>query len=100
MKIQYPVFMCAILLSQYSYGGSPVEGRTNYDMHCSMCHGMDGVSITPDAADFSRGEGLVNSDMRLVTRIQEGKSICPGFGGILTRQEILDVIAYTRTLFR
>jgi len=89
-----------MLLSQISYAGNPLEGSTNYDIHCSMCHGMDGVSITPDAADFSRGEGLVNSDMRLVTRIQEGNSTCPGFGGILTRQEILDVIAYTRTLFR
>lgn len=100
MIIKSLVLLCSALLATSCYAGNPEQGRDNYDIYCSMCHGTNGEKVMPDAADFSRGEGLVNSDLNLVRRIEDGKSTCPGFGGILTRQEILDVIAYTRTLNR
>ena len=64
-----------------------------------MCHGISGKPTMAGAADFSRGQGLMQSDKALVTRIEQGKRACPAYRGILSQQDMLDVIAYIRTLF-
>ena len=51
------------------------------------------------APDFGRGQGLMQSDLALRKRIQDGKFACPAYRGILDEQQILDVIAYIRTFF-
>ena len=75
------------------------KGRTAYKKHCAICHGANGQPSMAGAADFSRGEGLMKSDRDLVKRIEKGNRACPAYRGILSQQEILNVIAYTRTLF-
>ena len=54
--------------------------------------------VLPEAPNLARGEGLMQPDMMLLVSIKTGKNAMPGFMGILKDQDILDVIAYTRTL--
>lgn len=74
-------------------------GRETYQRHCAMCHGANGNASMAGAADFKRGQGLMQSDHALLERIQNGKNACPAYRGILREQQILDVIAFIRTLF-
>ena len=74
------------------------KGAQSYALHCQSCHGRSGVSVQPEAPNLARGEGLMQPDMMLLVSIKTGKNAMPGFMGILKDQDILDVIAYTRTL--
>jgi len=88
-----------LLVTNHS-GASDVNlGRKIYQQHCVICHGDDGGGSMAGAPDFKRGQGLMQSDQALLTRIRSGKNACPAFRGILDEQEVLDVIAYIRTLF-
>lgn len=77
-----------------------IEGQRIYMQHCIGCHGAGGNSVLPQAPKFARGERLMQPDMVLLTTIKTGKMTMPSFNGILRDQEILDVIAYIRTLQR
>jgi mono/diheme cytochrome c family protein len=73
------------------------KGREVYGIYCANCHGPDGRGMLPSAGDFSRGDGLMRSDIDVFQRIRTGTAAMPAFEGILTEEETLDVIAYVRT---
>ena len=75
-----------------------MNGGRIYAMHCASCHGPKGASIMPNAPNFARGERLLQPDTALLAAIRNGKAAMPAYVGILNDREILDVIAYTRTL--
>ena len=94
------LLVCVLIL--YPVIGSSAsssEGQKVYQQHCLMCHGAQGISTMASAPSFKRGEGLFNSDMSLLQRIQTGKNACPAYVGRLKNQQIYDVIAYLRTLY-
>lgn len=97
MKFTILLLLIAACLNPSSSFAGSREGKQTYELHCEMCHGNSGQSPMADVPDFSRGEGLYNTDQNLLLRIQAGKSSCPGYDGILRKQKILDVIAYLRT---
>jgi len=74
------------------------KGASLYTTHCAVCHGANGQPVMPGAPNFRRMESLMRPDMQLLPAIKNGKGGMPGFFGILRDQEILDVIAYLRTL--
>jgi cytochrome c6 len=74
------------------------NGRALYDVHCAGCHGEGGRSIDPTVPSFADGEGLFMMDSELLDRIRRGSELEPAFRGLLSDQEIRDVIAYLRTL--
>ncbi|MEJ8836793.1 c-type cytochrome [Ramlibacter sp. AN1133] len=74
------------------------RGATLYTTHCAICHGANGSPVMPGAPDFRRMETLMRPDMQILPAIKNGKGSMPGFFGILRDQEILDVVAYLRTL--
>lgn len=76
------------------------KGRDVYEMHCQTCHGMDGQPMEPGVPDFSRGESLYVPDVDLVQRLRDGGGHLPSYRGLLTDDELRDVIAYVRTLQR
>ncbi|MGE5097098.1 MAG: c-type cytochrome [Betaproteobacteria bacterium] len=76
------------------------RGAQTYAMHCAMCHGPAGQGIQPGAPKFNRGERLMQSDLALLNSIRTGRNAMPGFVGVLRDRDILDVIAYLRTLQR
>ena len=74
------------------------KGAQLYALHCQSCHGRTGVNVMPGAPNLARGGGLMQPDLMLLASIRTGKDAMPGYMGILKDQDILDVIAYTRTL--
>ena len=76
------------------------RGAQSYALHCASCHGPAGQGIFPGAPKFSRGERLMQSDLALLNSVRTGKNAMPAFMGMLRDREILDVIAYLRTLQR
>jgi mono/diheme cytochrome c family protein len=76
------------------------KGREVYELHCQTCHGNDGRSVEPGTPDFSRGESLFAPDSELVRQLRDGGGMKPAYRGMLTDEELRDVIAYVRTLQR
>lgn len=85
-------------LSGAVYAADEIEGKKIYEAHCAACHGSDGFSIMPDAPNFARSEQLLRPDSFVRDAIKEGGGAMPAYQGILTDEQILDVIAYMRTL--
>ena len=75
-------------------------GRKVYDAHCAQCHGSDGRALVAGSPDFNRGTALNLPDGELVRRIRAGRNLMPGYEGILKTKDILNVIAYMRSLRR
>ena len=75
------------------------HGREIYDSHCSICHGPGGRGAFPGTPDFTRGEGLNKPESQLIRHIEFGTGPAPAFRNILSRQDILDVLAYIRGLY-
>ena len=80
------------------YAADPGNGAKIYTTHCSGCHGDGGVSNMPGTPDFSRRERLFQPDIALLASIRDGAGVMPAYKGLLSDQEILDVISYLRTL--
>ncbi len=89
--------------------GNPASGREVYDNYCIQCHGdhgeADGVltrvySMEPaDHTDADRMDRINNKKMRtIITKGGVGASLMPGWSGILSKDEINDVISYIRLI--
>lgn len=76
------------------------RGSQTYALHCAVCHGNRGEGGVPGAPKFNRGERLLQSDLALLQSVRRGRNVMPAFAGLLRDREILDVIAYLRTLQR
>lgn len=94
------LLVAAVAAPGAALAANVVEGQRIYNQHCIGCHGPGGNSAIPNAPKFARGERLMQPDMILLASIKAGKMTMPSFNGILRDQEILDVIAYLRTLQR
>jgi len=77
-----------------------MQGRNHYETYCRSCHGGDGRGVIAGAPDFSRGQGLMKPDAALASGLRSAKGGMPSFQGILREQQLLDVVAYLRTLQR
>lgn len=74
------------------------SGQQLYLTHCAGCHGMNGISVIPQAKDFSSARLLIQPDQALINTIRSGRNMMPAYFGILNDREILDVLSYLRTL--
>jgi cytochrome c6 len=96
--------IAGLVLVLAALGGGAAEaadvgrGRSTYTTHCAVCHGADGTPVMPGAPNFRRMESLMRPDMQLMVTIRQGKGTMPGFFGVLRDRDILDVVAYLRTL--
>lgn len=103
-RIKYGVaaalFFGVSSLSGTALAADVAQGQRLYQIHCAACHGARGESMIPNAPNFSRGERLMQADFALMATIRSGKVSMPAFAGVLRDQQILDVIAYLRTLQR
>lgn len=81
-----------------SLGADTNKGQQLYASNCVICHGQAGRSVMPGAPSFDRGDGLLRPDFTLLASIRSGKNAMPAFQGILADRDIMDVIAYLRTL--
>jgi cytochrome c6 len=86
------------LLAMPAGAADITKGGALYATHCAMCHGANGNPVMPGAPNFRRMDTLMRPDMQILPSIKNGKGSMPGFFGILRDQEILDVVAFLRTL--
>lgn len=93
-----PAGLALLLACGTAQGADTNKGRQLFATHCAVCHGPNGRSVMPGAPNFDRGEGLLRPDFTLLAAIRSGKNAMPAFQGILADRDILDVIAYLRTL--
>ena len=86
------------LLAQGAFGADMMKGGQLYRMHCANCHGASGISTMPNAPSFARGERMMQPDPMLLGSIRRGRGAMPGFFGVLSDRDTLDVIAYMRSM--
>lgn len=99
-KLYVRAWLFALALPLPALGANVVEGQRIYNQYCIGCHGIGGHSAMPNIPNFARAERLMQPDMVLLDSIKAGRMTMPSFNGILRDQQILDVIAYLRTLRR
>ena len=93
--------LLALLLAGLSVTAGAADiakGGTLYATHCAVCHGANGRPVMPGTPDFRRMQGLMRPDMQLLNSIRAGKGPMPAYFGVLRDREILDIVAYLRTL--
>lgn len=97
LKLLAPLLL-ALWSSAAAHAADTTKGGSLYAAHCAACHGASGASVMPGAPSFARSEGLLQPDLVLLAAIKAGKNVMPAFQGMLSDRDILDVIAYLRTL--
>lgn len=81
-------------------------GKGLYEAQCVACHGKGGKGDGPAAAAMNPRPGdLTNAsrmaaiaDDSLVQVITKGRKAMPGFGQLLSREQISEVVSYVRSL--
>jgi len=97
LKLKLFAFLLLLIGSGASHAADPAKGSKLYAMHCVSCHGASGVSVMPGTPNFKQGGALMRPDSFLLNIIKNGKNASPAYAGIMSDQEILDLIAYMRT---
>lgn len=90
--------LAVLLACGAAHGADSNKGGQLYGRHCAICHGASGRPVMPNAPSFERGDALLKPDMSLLAAIRAGKNAMPAFQGRLADRDIMDVIAYLRTL--
>lgn len=88
-----------LLLAGNAMAADALNGGKLYNQQCAGCHGNNGHAQIPGVPDFQRSRALMQPDAELVKKIEAGAGVMPAFRGLLTTQEILDVIAHIRTFY-
>jgi mono/diheme cytochrome c family protein len=91
------ISLLALCLAPRLQAADVFNGQSLYRLHCEGCHGANGSGALPGTPNFATGQGLMQPDTHLYQSIRDGKLVMPGFRGVLSDYEILDVIAYLRT---
>lgn len=75
-----------------------IKAKQNYDRFCAACHGFNGISVTPDAPNLRMNQGLLQSDLQIVQKLKMGSARKPPMMGLLSDQDLQQIIIYTRTI--
>lgn len=93
------LLLCASMFAALAaQAGDSIAGAPLYRTHCALCHGANGRPVMPTAPDFSRPTALLEPDPVLLATIRAGRGAMPAYQGQLRDREILDIVAYLRTL--
>ena len=92
--------LVCVLSTSHGLAADINKGREVYATNCQVCHGTNGRGVVPDAPDFSFGDRLIKPDIELFNSISSGKGMSPAYRGVLSEQEIFNVISYLRTFQR
>lgn len=91
--------LCLIAaLAGAARAGDIAKGGELYSRHCAGCHGSDGRPVMPLAPDLSVPTALLKPDPMLLATLRTGKGAMPAYRGVLRDRELLDIVAYLRTL--
>jgi cytochrome c553 len=98
MKTILMIGLAAMVVVAQSAQADQVKARQNYERYCSSCHGFNGVSVAPDAPNLRFNQGLLQSDMQIVQKLKMGSPKKPPMLGLLSDQDLQQVVLYARTL--
>lgn len=119
--LSLPPFIGTQVMAAGSTAGSAstardsVHGKALYEKYCHYCHGPKGhgdgpvgIAITPKPIDFTTDKRMLKSDKQLFSSISNGirrekggkEMAMPRWKGILSENDIWDVLAYVRELQR
>ena len=93
-------FLALVAIGCPAHAADIAKGAQVYARHCVSCHGPAGVSVMPGTPNLQRAERMMQTDLALLASLKAGRNMMPAYAGLLTDQQILDVIAYSRTLRR
>jgi cytochrome c6 len=88
----------ALCIAASASAANIANGSRLYSEHCVACHGANGKPTMPGAPDLRRGTIMMRPDAQLMRSVKSGRGAMPAFFGILNEREMLDVVAYMRTL--
>lgn len=74
------------------------RGQRLFNLHCAVCHGVNGMPVVPNAPSFAMRERLEQPDFMLMQSVKMGKNTMPPFLGLLQDAEIADILQYIRIL--
>ncbi|WP_455222513.1 c-type cytochrome [Kaarinaea lacus] len=80
-----------------AWAGDPFAGSAIYAEHCVSCHGGDGSGEVAGTPSFRGGALMSKGEFELRDKVRNGKDLMPRFEGILTEEQIEDVVTYIRT---
>lgn len=92
------VLALAISVPSIAVAQDVARGQTLYLANCSGCHGSNGYSLMEEAPNLANTVTAETMDEDLVQTIQSGTETMPPYIGILSTDEIIDIISYLRTL--
>lgn len=98
MKNLLAAVAACMLMVGAAQAASPVNGGKLYNLHCVSCHGHNGQAQMPGVPDFKR-RGLFKPNTQMVNLVERGSGVMPAYRGLLSREEILDVLAYIRSFY-
>jgi len=73
------------------------KGREVFMRECMACHGESGEGKLPGLPNFKEGQTLFKTDSALIDIVRDGKGVMPSFNGLLTDEDIRNVVAYLRS---
>ena len=101
------VSACVLTVASGGIGWSAdaKAGKATYDKLCASCHGADGKgnpgmvkSMGEKGLNLTTKDAQAKSDAELAKITVEGVGKMPPAGKKLNKQEVQDVVAYTRSL--
>lgn len=114
IKFTFVLLGVAMILLSFTYpnsasGPDPAVGKKIFKTNlCVDCHGIKGKPVLPGVPNFYKGERLEKDDETLMEAIRMGNDnpenpIAPemppyGGGPELSDEQLVDVLAYIRTL--
>lgn len=94
LVVLFGVFQVA---SQAVEAGDVFKGREVYVRDCVLCHGASGDGRLPGLRSFQESQALYRSDDALKRIVRDGKGVMPSFNGLLSDEDIRNVVIYLRT---
>lgn len=94
-KLSVISFVIFWLLSSMVIQKTPSTGKEIFIQKCSPCHGADGTKHLFGAKDLQKS---IIPDTAIVNIISNGKRIMPSFKSKFTKDEILQITEYVKTL--
>lgn len=90
-------FLVGLMAANPVLAGDPFAGSAIYAEYCVNCHGGDGAGEIAGTPSFRGGKLMMKSNFDLIDKVKNGKDLMPSFGGVLSEEQIDDVVTYIRT---
>jgi len=78
---------------------NPMVGAGLYSKHCAKCHGGNGRAVMSGTPDLLVQNLVSKSTPQLLNTLKQGQGIMPAYAGLLTEEQMFDILAYLRTFF-